>query len=257
MSFDSTGKASFDHVYTEPDPRPYFRTLGGFDYLMPQVAKPYVAQLIEEHEARTVLDIGCSYGVNAALYRCDTTMERLYTHYAAAEGLDRGELLARDRALPRARDVRFVGLDSSAPALEYAHTAGFLDEAVHANLEHDDPTARQRAVLAEADLVISTGCVGYVTERTIARVAGRRRPPMAHFVLRMFSYEPIAASLAGLGYRTVGVDGVFRQRRFASRAEREQLLAAVRATGVEPHALEIEGWLCAQLYLSRPTEGPS
>lgn len=259
MTFDSTGKTSFDDVYTGTDPRPFFGTLGEFDYLMPQVAKPYFAELIEEHEATTVLDVGCSYGVNAALYRCDTTMDALGEHYTSEEAsrLDRAGLLAHDRALPRVRDVRFIGLDNSAPALEYAHAAGFLDETVHADLERDEPTERQRVLLDGADLVISTGCVGYVTEKTIARVAGQRRPPMAHFVLRMFSYEPIAASLSALGYDTVGVEGVFRQRRFASAQEREQILDAVRDTGRELHELENDGWLCAQLYLSRPSDESS
>ncbi|MGH3762204.1 class I SAM-dependent methyltransferase [Actinophytocola sp.] len=262
MPFDSTGKISFDHIYTEPDPRPYLRTLGALDYHLPQLAKPYFAKLIDERRSPTVLDVGCSYGVNAALYRCDTTMDDLSAHYASEEAtqLDRAALIERDRALVRApasRAARFVGLDVAAPALEYARAAGFLDEAVHADLEHDEPTERQAAVLAEADLVISTGCIGYVTERTIGRIAelpGGRRPAMAHFVLRMFSYEPVADRLAGLGYETVGVAGVFRQRRFASAREREQILDTLRAAGVEPHELETEGWLCAQLYLSRTAE---
>jgi hypothetical protein len=77
---------------------------------------------------------------------------------------------------------------------------------------------------------------------------------MAHFVLRMFSYEPIAASLAELGYRTTGVAGIFKQRRFASIQEREQILDTLRANDVEPHELETDGWLCAQLHLSRPAD---
>jgi carnitine O-acetyltransferase len=262
VSFDSTGKISLDHVYTDPDPRAYFATLRELDYQMPQLAKPYFAKLIEERDSPTVLDIGCSYGVNAALYRCDTTMDALSDHYAdpAAAGLDRAGMVERDRAFvgsrARARDIRFVGLDVSAPALDYAHAAGFLDEAVHADLERDAPTEQQSGVLARADLVVSSGCIGYVTERTITRIAGLpggRRPAMAHFVLRMFSYEPVAESLAGLGYETVGVAGLFKQRRFASALEQEQILDALRAAGVEPHELELDGWLCAQLHLSHPT----
>jgi SAM-dependent methyltransferase len=258
VHFDTTGKVSFAHLYTEPDPRPYFATLREFDYQLPQLAKPYFAELIAGYRQPTVLDVGCSYGVNAALYRCDTTMDELYEHYAsaAAAGVDRAELIAGDRARVASSGVRFIGLDVSAPALEYARAAGFVDEAIHADLERDEPTERQSALLAEADLVVSTGCVGYVTERTIARIAdlpGGRRPVMAHFVLRMFSYEPIAACLADLGYETVGVEGLFKQRRFVSEQEQAQILDAVAATGAEPRALETEGWLCAQLYLSRPT----
>ncbi|MFI7679174.1 class I SAM-dependent methyltransferase [Actinophytocola sp. NPDC049390] len=259
MHFDTTGKVSFDHVYTEPDPRPYFSALREFDYQLPQLAKPYFAELIAGCDQPTVLDVGCSYGVNAALYRWDTTMDELYEHYASARtaGMDRAELIADDRARVARAGVRFIGLDVSAPALEYARAAGFVDVAIHADLERHEPTGSQRAQLAEADLVVSTGCVGYVTERTIARIAslpGGRQPVMAHFVLRMFSYEPIAESLAGLGYETVAVEGLFKQRRFVSAQEQAQILDAIGATGAQPHALETEGWLCAQLYLSRPAE---
>ncbi|MPZ80347.1 MAG: class I SAM-dependent methyltransferase [Actinophytocola sp.] len=259
MPFDSTGKVSLDHVYTEPDPRPYFATLRELDYQLPQLAKPYFAKLIEERPQPTVLDVGCSYGVNAALYRCDATMDELYDHYTGEEAgrLDRTGLLDRDRALGRSRGARFIGLDSSAPALEYAHAAGFIDDAIPADLERDAPTEHQAALLAGVDLVVSTGCIGYITERTIARIADMpdgRRPAMAHFVLRMFSYEPIAESLAALGYRTTGVAGMVKQRRFADPREQEQILDALRANGVEPHELETEGWLCAQLYFSEPVE---
>jgi SAM-dependent methyltransferase len=259
VPFDSTGKVSFDDVYASPDPRAFFTTLREVDYHLPQLAKPYFAKQISECGARTVLDVGCSYGVNAALYRCDATMDDLYAHYTGDEaaGLDRAGLLARDRALAKSHDVRFIGLDVAEPALAYAREAGFLDEAVCADLENDDPTPAQRAALAQADLVVSTGCIGYVSERTIARLAdlpGGHRPAMAHFVLRMFSYTPIADSLAKLGYATVGVDGLFKQRRFASAQEQDQLLDAVRANGVEPHELELDGWLCARLHLSRPTD---
>ena len=259
MTFDSTGKQSFDDVYTASDPRPYFHTLREWDYQMPQVAKPYFAKLIEELEPSTVLDVGCSYGVNAELFRCDTTMDELYEHYAdaAAAGLERAELIEQDRARVRDHSVRFIGLDVSEPALDYATDAGFLDDAVSADLENADPTPEQGAVLADADLVVSTGCIGYVTEKTITRLAdlpGGHRPAMAHFVLRMFSYEPVADALAGLGYETVGEPGLFRQRRFASVQEQEQILDAMSSNGVTPHELETDGWLCARLHLSRPAD---
>jgi SAM-dependent methyltransferase len=270
VPLDATGKASFDDVYTQPDPRPYFAALRGLAYQLPQLAKPYFATLVAEHRAArggsppTVLDLGCSYGVNAVLYRCDVTMDELYAHYTGpqAQHLDRDGLLARDRALLRDRaadsGVRFVGLDTSAPALRYARAAGFLDDAVAADLERDPPDGDQSARLATADLVVSTGCLGYATETTVARLAGlpaARRPWMAHFVLRMFSYAPVAESLAALGYETVGVPGVFRQRRFASAEERDRILAALRAAGVDPSGVETEGWLCAELHLSLPRDG--
>lgn len=262
MPLDSTGKISFDHIYTEPDPRAFFGTLRRLDYDIPQQAKAYFAKLIDEYRAETgvkvptVLDLGSSYGVNAALYRCDTSMERLYDHYSDGESLSRDDLIAHDRRMVErltvGEGVRFIGLDTSAPALDYALAAGFIDDAIHADLESEDPTEEHRALLAGVDIVISTGCIGYVTEKTLVRIARENRPWMAHFVLRMFSYEPVAASLTDLEYDTAGVDGVFRQRRFASHEERTQILDNLSVAGVDPRGLEADGRLYARLFVSRP-----
>lgn len=282
MRFDATGKVSLEHVYTQPDPRAYFGALRKLDYCVPQLAKPYFAKLIDELRTtrRTpvpqVLDIGCSYGVNAALLKYDLTMDDLYARYgdghaaeadvdaAPATGTEEREaLLARDRDLARtretARHVRFVGLDTSGPALDYAVEAGYLDDAVHADLESVDLTPDQAERIAGTDLVISTGCLGYVTERTLTRIVrsvGDRRPWMAHFVLRMFPFDPVEHALAGLGYRTVRVEGVFRQRRFASADEQAGVLRTMSAAGVDARGLEEEGWFYARLFISLPSDVP-
>ncbi|WP_245717279.1 class I SAM-dependent methyltransferase [Nocardia jejuensis] len=260
---DTTGKASFDDIYERPDPREYYARMSELDYRIPELAKPHFQQLIEDHHAATgiaaptVLDIGCSYGVNAALLRLDVGMKDLVASYGTQST---AELVARDREVLAEGDllpnVRFLGMDASGPALKYAQDAGFLHGIVHADLESADPTEEQRALLASADLVISTGCVGYVTDATLLRVArahGGKLPWMAHFVLRMFSFEPIAAQLATLGYRTELAPGVFQQRRFASDDEQSGVLNTLEANGIDTEGLESDGWLYAQLYLSRPS----
>ncbi|MFI6042843.1 class I SAM-dependent methyltransferase [Nocardia sp. NPDC051321] len=260
----TTGKASFDDIYDRPDPRDYYARMSDLDYRIPELAKPVFQQQIREYRASarvstlTVLDIGCSYGVNAALLRFDTTMPELAEHYRSADG-DHAALVARDREALGSRDgladVRFLGMDASAPALAYARETGLLHDTVHADLESGEPTDEQRELLATADIIISTGCIGYVTEKTLARVATahpRRRPWMAHFVLRMFDFAPIAAELAALGYRTEQAPGLFEQRRFASDAEQAQVLNALSAKGIDTTDRETEGWLYAGLYLSRP-----
>ncbi|CAO5228626.1 class I SAM-dependent methyltransferase [Frankia sp. AgKG'84/4] len=269
QAFDETGKVTLDHIYTQPDPRSYFRTLRQLDYVIPQLAKPYFGRLVDECRTRlgrptTVLDVGCSYGVNAALQRCDLTMDDMYDRYGQQDGpkagQDRAVLLARDRQLVHSRRSRwaprFVGLDSSRPAVRYGLAAGFLDDAVCADLESREATADERTVLASADLVVSTGCIGYVSERTIDRIARAgeesRRPWMAHFVLRMFPFDPFEAALDALGYDTVHVEGVYPQRRFASAQEQEQVLDTLSAVGVDPTGLESDGWMYAQLHMSRP-----
>lgn len=288
-TFDATGKVSLDHIYTQPDPRAYFRTLRQLDYLIPQLAKPYFAKVLDERRETItdrplrILDVGCSYGINAALLKSDVSMDELYDRYGAdaVTDLTRDELVAADRALGRERggfsDLEVIGLDTSGPALSYAYDAGFLDGYVHADLESRDPTDAERALLAGVDLVISTGCLGYVTEKTINRIVGAalgaphgaphggprdggpggsraRLPWMAHFALRMFPFDPVADLLADHGYRTLAVDRLFEQRRFASPREQAQMLATLAGLGVDTTGLESDGWFYAQLFLSRPAE---
>lgn len=267
MRVDTTGKISLGHIYTSPDPRAYFSTLRELDYTIRELAKPHFRRFIAEYRevagvpSPTVLDIGCSYGINAALVKYGATMGELYDRYSGrdAHRHTRATLLFRDRELIRsgepANNLRFLGLDASEPALSYALETGFLDGAVHADLENGEPTDEQRAQLAGTDLVISTGCLGYVTERTISRVVEaqeERRPWMAHFVLRMFPFDPIAETLAAAGYETVRGDGLFRQRRFATPQERALVLQRLADAGVDPAGVETDGWFYAQLYLSRP-----
>ncbi|EXG82889.1 class I SAM-dependent methyltransferase [Cryptosporangium arvum] len=268
MTSDETGKVSFDHIYSRPDPRPFFRTLREFEYGIPGVAAPRFARLFAEYRAARdvatprVLDLGCSYGVNAALLRCDVTLAELYDRYTAVGGT-RAALLAADRALvrsrPRPERAWFTGLDPSAPALEYAVAAGFLDDAVHADLEAGEPEEAQRARIAGTDLVISTGCIGYVTEKTLLRIvdaAGDRRPWMAHYCLRMFPYDAIAGHLDDLGYDTAPIGEPVRQRRFATADERSSVLDRLSELGVDPAGRETDGWFYAQLHISRPRREP-
>jgi len=265
LRLDASGKVSLDHIYTAPDPRTYFQVLRPLGYCVPQLAKPWFDKLVKQYReteqvaAPRVLDIGCSYGINAALLKYDVTMDELYARYDGSGPASRDGLIERDRALSRSRSpahaLRFTGLDASADALAYAREAGFLDDTVNADLEADDPTPAQRDRLAGTDLVISTGCIGYVTERTLTRVVEAqdgRLPWMAHFVLRMFPFDRVDDALAELGYRTTRVDEVFKQRRFAGPQEQRGVLDSLAAAGVDASGLEEDGWLYAQLHLSRP-----
>jgi len=113
--------------------------------------------------------------------------------------------------------------------------------------------------LATVDLVTSTGCVGYVTEKSFEQllpaVTRGARPWFANFVLRMFPFEAIAETLGKAGFVTEKLSQrLFVQRNFASRDEQDQVLEKLTERGIDPSGKETEGYLLAELYLTRPRE---
>ncbi len=261
-------KANFDDIYHRDDPRGYFSVLGSLDYMIPDVAAPVIRQILQARKRRydtapTVLDVGCSYGINAAVHRYPLSFRRLRRRYANADmaALSSDDLARLDRSYysswPETGVARFIGLDVSAPAVRYAVAVGLLDEAVVANLETGAPGPRDAGRLRRADVVLSTGCVGYVTERTFRSILGTMdRPPwVISFVLRMFPYDAISAELARHGLITERLVGTtFVQRRFRDVEEFTSCLATLEGLGIETGGLESDGRFQAQLFVSRPKE---
>jgi TPR repeat protein len=266
VKFDATGKIVLSHIYDQPDPRAYFSTLKHLEYTIPQAAKPVFQHLIaarrtaREATACKVVDVGCSYGVNGALLKFDLDMDDLYALYGsdAAHSLDRDALLARDRETFKTAedpDLEIVGVDQAASAVAYAVEAGALDDGVAADFETATPTLAQAAKLADADLIISTGCYGYISQTSLARImepSRQSQPWMAHFVLRMFPFDGAREMLAANGYTTEHIAGIYPQRRFASDEERANAFANLARLGITPTRKEREGWYVAELHLSRP-----
>ncbi|WP_370153844.1 hypothetical protein [Ferrovibrio sp.] len=268
-------KADFSAIYVQPDPRAYFRTLGALGYGIPHLARPVFEQLIAaRRQARlaagedatvTVLDLGCSYGVNAALMKYALGYDQLIERYdlMAQQQAGPDDMLRLDRhyyaAWPQRPDIRVIGLDVSGPAVRYAESCGILDAGIVADLESEDPGAEAAALLSGIDLIVSTGCVGYVTSRSFRRLAdlciaaGREAPWVASFVLRMFDYGDIAQVLKRHGLVTQKFEGAtFVQRRFRDEEEMRGTLEALSARGLSAAGKEADGLFHAELFFSRP-----
>jgi mannose-1-phosphate guanylyltransferase len=113
------------------------------------------------------------------------------------------------------------------------------------------------AGLREVDLVMCSGGVRYIGERSFDRILGAVADPsrlwLATFVLRVFDYAPIAGVLARHGLVTERLPGTtFPQRRFADRDEAEAALHDVVARGLDPSGKEADGWYHADCFVSRP-----
>lgn len=261
-------KANMDHIYDHADPRAYFRELKRLEYAIPNAAKPIFQKLISrrrEHQDDTIqlLDLGCSYGVNAALLKHDLSMQDLYEHWGQERLVDATpeEVVDYDRRyfanLEKPEDIEVIGLDVAENAVAFAEEAGLLNGSLAVNLETDALTEVAANEMAEVDLVTSTGCVGYVTEKSFDHLfpAVTRGQPawLANFVLRMFPFDAIEETLSDRGYVTEKLEGqTFVQRQFESTAEQQQVIEQLHEKGIDPVGKEMDGHLLAEFYLSRP-----
>ncbi|MBV7697468.1 hypothetical protein [Streptomyces sp. TRM70350] len=263
------GKSRFDDIYDRPDPRTYFRRLAPLEYEIPHHAQPVFRQVAAERAAfddgrphrPAVLDVCCSYGINAALLNHDVTLAEMYERYTlpACQTMSTTELAAWDKefyAERRRPDAGPVfGLDVAAPAVHYALEAGLLDAAFTDDLEQGSPSPRLNRALAEVGLITLTGGGSYITARTFtALLDGARRPVwVSAFVLRTVSYHPIVRTLAAHGLSTtVDVSRTYPQRLFTGERERQYAIAAVRALGGDPTGREENGRFHCLRYESRP-----
>lgn len=262
----ATQKADFTEVYYQPDPRAYYEALGALDYEIPthgrNVFDVVLDEIRDDDEAPTVLDLCCSYGVNAALLNHDLTLDEVQHHYASAASLPRTALVDHDREWfgARRRDdaVDVLGLDISQPAIDYAVEAGLLADGVVADLEATELRDVDAEKLATVDLITVTGGVGYVNERTFEQVLGAVDDPpwVAALSLRWVDFEPIAEVLDSHGLVTEKVDGfVVPQRRFANDNEQQFVMDRLDSQGLAPTAIERNGQHGAELYVARPADG--
>ncbi|MFI6279221.1 hypothetical protein [Streptomyces sp. NPDC050988] len=259
---------SFDEVYDQPDPRDFFRLLGRWDYQTPHHAQGVFRRVaaartrtLRAAAPLTVLDICCSYGVNAALLNHSLTLDDLYAHYTSSQAaaLTTAELIEWDRAYYAAHrhpDAhRVIGLDIAANAISYALAVGLLDEGFTENLEAAPHTRALLRAVQPTRLVTVTGGASFLSPRTFRPLLTAAHEPVwiAAFVLRTGSYHRIADGLTPYGLITEKAAApTYRQRRFTSVREQRYAITAVTAAGEDPRGKETGGYFHTALHLSRP-----
>ena len=262
-------RTGFDHVYDQPDLRGYFQALGPFGYQTPhhaqEVFRRLVAALTPSNAGQrvTVLDICCSYGINAALLNHDLTLADLWARYTGPETttLSVEDLVSADQVFyaahrhPTGQLARVVGLDPARNAINYARAVGLVDAGFAENLETTSASAALLAAVRDVRLITITGGASFLSPRTFQPLLDNAERPVwvTAFVLRTGSYQPIADALAGYGLVTETSTCTFPQRRFTSPAEQRYAIDAVIATGHDPSGKETDGAYHTNLYLSRPS----
>lgn len=261
-------KAVFDDIYGERDPRSYFSVLGALDYMIPDLAESVIHQILEARATchggdNRVLDVGCSYGINAAVHRFPVNFASLRQRYARREmmELEPDDMIRFDRNFyagwPDVGVAQFIGLDISEPAIHYANAVGLHIDGIAADLERDELSARGARMISSTNVLLATGSIGYVTDRTYRRLldAMVTTPWIISFVLRMFPYDDFIAAFEERGMITEKLTStMFVQRRFRDEAEFEGSLAALAMRGIDTQGFEADGLFQAELFLTRPEE---
>lgn len=261
-------KANFDEIYQKNDPRSYYSVLGSLDYVIPDVAFILLNQIIShlkkvKKRDLFVLDLGCSYGVNAVLLKYNLKFSHLFDRYTSSDvlSLNSKDIITMDKhylkAWPRDQDIQFIGLDVSSPALNYAKETGAIEDVICANLEEEELTPQQVKTLQQVDLIISTGCIGYITCKTFEKIMRCYTPDtatwVASFVLRMFPYMPISNVLKRYNLVTEKLKGAtFIQRRFRDDNEFEETIKTLKSQKKSVREKEEKGFFHTEFYLSRP-----
>lgn len=267
------GKHDFSGLYAAEDPRALVAELAALDYRVPAYGAALFRILIDRVGLDgPLLDLASSYGYGSAILNHDIALDELFAHYAAAGAADRGELVARDRALLAARRrvdaVPVVALDTSGPAVRYAVDAGIADAGVVADLESAHHGVDLERALPAVDLtplrglggVAVTGATSYIGPRTYGRVldAAGGRPWVAGFALRWVDIGPVLDLLRGRGYRVQMLpDHVVVQRRATGPDEVAAMHAGLAHLGRRPGALERQGVHTAVPFLAVPEERES
>ncbi|MGV9885277.1 hypothetical protein [Streptomyces sp. NPDC003006] len=264
----ASGKTRFDDIYDQPDPRAYFRTLAPYAYEIPHHAQE-VFRRTRELRSRvpgaegpvTVLDVCCSYGINAALLNHDLTLADLYAHYTSAgtAALTAHELVQCDKEFyasrRRADATPVIGLDAAANATRYALEVGLLDEAYAEDLERHPPSSGLCRAVARTGLITVTGGIGYISHRTFDALldCALTQVWVSAFVLRTVPYRRIAVTLAAHGLHTVSEPSrTYPQRLFTSPEEQRDAVRQVILAGEDPAGHESEGRYHTRLHESRP-----
>lgn len=260
-------KTDFNDTYDRLTPETYYRVLRSFDYMIPELARPFIRHSLEtirktlHSRPVRVIDLCCGYGVNAALLNHDVDMDDLYDRYAdwPRPDLLPKNVIEEDRRLFAARrksplEAEVIGVDIAANALSYARETGLLTEALALNLERDNPDAKTRALFGGADIVTVTGGLSYIGQSTFERVLNcfpaNRRPWVIWFPLRHVNIENVTETLGRFGLKTERM-ATLPQRRMTDEGERKLVLQQIKEAGLDPDD-EKEGYLHANCMISRP-----
>jgi hypothetical protein len=254
-------KQDFTDAYNAPSPRPLFKVYRNLDYKVPYHIEHFLAALtrfarrVGGAQSTRLVDIGCSYGMNALMLKHGCRYAGMAETILDGNVPDENLQSALRGQGDAVKDMQVIGLDSSVNAIRFCEQGNLQDYSFCVNLELQEIPAEAGEVLGGANFILSSGVYGYISEVTTRKLVLAAAEPeslwVCNFVLRPVDYSPTMRILDGLGFATETAPVLFPHRRFSSDIEREATLAFLRASGSDPSPEIASGYLYTRLYISR------
>ena len=259
-------KKDFSDIYIEKHPTSYLQEMKRLDYRIPDQTKPlykHLAERIVNYKKNSVkiLDIGSSYGINSALLNHHLIMSELDDYFVNdnPEPSIQSTKSFFDDLPNNDPNLKFYLIDTSKQALNFAEKAGLCEDSFCINLEQDSVPMKFNETMNNVDLIISTGCVGYIGwksfENLFENIRGSRGPlPIFAFtVLRIFPMDNIERVFKENNFELIKTRiGPLKQRRFNNEKEMSNTIELLKNHGKQTEQLEDEGYYFADFFIGGP-----
>lgn len=258
-------KKDFTNIYIQETPTPYLEQMSNLGYRIADQTKPLYCHIAERmiNQQKTpikILDVGSSYGINSALMRHSLTMTELDEFFLDSNPYPSiKETKDFFEELP-INDSRFEFYlnDMSQPALDFAQKVGLCNNNFSTNLEEEPVPEKFKNIIKNIDLIISTGCIGYIGWKTFENIfstitSSGPNPIFAFTSLRIFPLEDIKQVFEKNGFEMIKTNvGPLKQRQFHDEDEKAETIKLLRERGIETKGLEEKGFYYADFYVGGP-----
>lgn len=266
-------KKDFTDIYTQDSPHAYLKEMQRLQYRIADLTKPLYLSIAEQlygklHRSLNVLDIGSSYGINSALMRNNLTMSQLGGFFLQENEPTNEQARQFFKDHITNDTLNFYQIDISKQALHFSEDVGLCKKGIEVNLETCDAGSLEEKELPDLDMVIATGCIGYIGYRAFSNLfemikqKSRKNDSaqsetqnciFAFSVLRIFDMEKIQKTFDEYGYSLAKIDlKPIRQRQFSDADEKFQTLSLLQNKGIDTKWYEDDGYFYADFYVASP-----
>ena len=261
-------KKDFTDIYGQKFPNDYLEEMRRLHYRIPNKTKSFYLSLAEQLYKRlarpiNILDIGSSYGINAALMKHDLEMSDLDDFFLKRENTSMEQTKQFFEKLPSNNHLKFYQIDISDPALQFSEEVKLCKKGICVNLETESFSINE---IPSFDMIIATGCIGYIGYKAFSNLfvlikkqqtkfsqSEIDKPIFAFSVLRIFDMEKIQQTFDYYGYSLVRTDlGPIRQRQFSDSDEKSQTVSLLHDKGIDSKDYEDDGYFYAHFYIASP-----